>query len=235
LTITKAAAQSVPNGTALQTLRNTPLEFVGDAARGPSQPLSATLTPAAQGFESFEGTIRALAWVNVGGKQGVASFEVVYQPEVPADWGDVSDAVANGSLAFKLRLGVRKAGRYVLSGRVDDANGQPIALVTFNEELGAGAQEAKLVLFGALIHDAKPKFPLRLRDVDGFLLYENRFPDRSMLPRRFGVVHTSGNHAISQFSNADWNGEERIRHLREFESDVTRTRTELERLERGGP
>ena len=61
-------------------------------------------------------------------------------------------------------------GRYVITGRVDDASGRPLALVTFNNELGAGAQQVPLQVYGRLVRDANAVFPLTLHDVEGFLL-----------------------------------------------------------------
>ena len=75
---------------------------------------------------------------------------------------------------FYLKAQVRDAGRYVVTGRVDDAKGQPFALISFNDELSAGPKEIKLNLFGKLLIDEKPAFPLTLRDVDGFLLKETQ-------------------------------------------------------------
>ena len=37
---------------------------------------------------------------------------------------------------FHLPLDVRIPGRYIVNGRVDDARGRPVALLTFNEVLG---------------------------------------------------------------------------------------------------
>lgn len=84
--------------------------------------------------------------------------------------------------------------RCVVSGRVDDANGVPFALVQFNDEVATGSREFKLQVFGALVLDKRPAFPLRLRDVDGFLLIPDKFPDRATMARQPGVVHTSANY-----------------------------------------
>jgi hypothetical protein len=146
------------------------------------------------------GTIRVLVFVRADGKEGVAHFDVIYTDETPATWAGVREAQEAGSLNFYLKANIRVAGRYVVSARVDDARGQPFALLSFNEELPAGAQEFKLHLFGALIRDKRPQFPLRLRDVDGFLLIPDKFPDRLMMARRPGVVYTSGSYSADSFS-----------------------------------
>lgn len=104
-----------------------------------------------------------------------------------------------------------------------DANNRPIALLNFNQELAAGAQDIRLTLFGKLVRDLAPPFPLSLRDVQGFLLRE-RHPDRAMMPRWPGQVHVSGSYGLGSFSAAEWQSEERDRYLAELEKDVARAR-----------
>ena len=127
---------------------------------------------------------------------------------------------------------MKEAGRYVVHGRVDDANGDPVALVSFNDEVPQGAQEFRLTMFGKLVRDVKPAFPLVLRDVDAFLLRHDTFPDRSMMSRRSGKVHTSQDYALDSFSAAEWNGEERARYLAELGKDVASAKAQVDRLAR---
>jgi hypothetical protein len=238
LSITRAAAQSVPDGKQLVQVRSTNLDFSDAGASGAGGVddvagdgnFSARLSPSSQGFAGFAGTIRVLVFVRADGKEGVAHFDVIYTEDVPAAWGSIRELQEAGSLNFYVKAQVRVAGRYVVSARVDDARGQPFALVTFNEEVAAGAQEFKLHLFGALIRDKRPAFPLSLRDVDGFLLIPDKFPDRFMMSRRAGVVHTSGSYAAESFSPNEWSSEERTRYLAEYGRDLDTARTELERL-----
>jgi hypothetical protein len=118
----------------------------------------------------------------------------------------------------------------VVSARVDDANGKPFALLGFNDELAAGMQEVRLVLFGKLVRDGAPVFPLALRDVEGFLLIPDRFPYRAMMPRVAGRMHVSGSYPLSGFSDAEWTSEERERYLAELTRDVDQATGEVDRL-----
>ncbi|MBQ0928970.1 choice-of-anchor X domain-containing protein [Ideonella alba] len=188
---------------------------------------SARVAPAAQGFADYAGTLRLLLELNQDGRRGEFAFELVYAPQVPAQWAGVREAVQDGSLVFLLGLQVAQPGRYVISARLDDAQGQPFALLQFNDELGSGAQQARLVAFGKLLRDGRPAFPLRLRDVEGFLLYPDRHPDRAMLPRLAGTVHTSRVYPLTRFSEAEWQSEERQRYLDELQRDVDRARRAL--------
>ena len=235
LSITKAWAQSVPApGTAVAIIR-ADMQFADDGAPPDTQALdgqyTARLNPSRHGFASYGGTIQVFAQFSAGGQQSAVQFDVVYNPQVPAAWTGVREAVEGGSLVFYAKAVVAQAGRYVVSARVDDANGQPFALLQYNDEVAAGQREFKLQLFGALIRDKKPAFPLQLRDVDGFLLIPDKFPDRANLARWPGVVHTSGRYALDKFSDAEWSSEERSRYLAEYGKDVEEARRRLAELQ----
>ena len=232
--VRSAAAQSVPDTRTPVPLIQTDVAF-GDNGTGADLQAgdgtyTALLNPALQGFGNYDGTIRVLAQVAAKGQQGVAHFDVVYAPGVPASWAGVREAVEGGSLNFYVKAQVRVAGHYVVSGRVDDSQGKPFALVQFNQQVAAGTQEMRLRVFGALIRDKAPAFPLRLRDVEGFILYPDRFPDRALMPRWAGVVHQSASYPLSRFSSDEWSSEERERYLAEYARDADEARRELEAL-----
>jgi len=144
----------------------------------------------------------------------------------------VREALSNGSLDFFLKARVAQPGRYVVSARVDDATGRPFALLSFNDEVAAGAQEFRLTLFGKLVRDEAPVFPLTLRDVQGFLLLPDSFPDRAMMPRLAGAIHTSRSYALTSFSDAEWTSEERNRYLTELNKDVNEAKQQVDALGR---
>lgn len=194
---------------------------------------SARLVPATQGFAGHAGTIRVELNLKVNDQTGFAFFDIFYTPHPPAVWsGGVREVVEGGSLNFYLKAQVREGGRYVVTGRIDDAKGQPFALVSFNNELAAGPREIKLNLFGKLLVDEKPAFPLTLRDVDGFLLKEDATPDRALMSRLSGKVLLSRVYPISVFSDVEWDSEERARYLAEYGRDVESARTHLDHIRR---
>jgi hypothetical protein len=234
LVIRNARAQSIPDSRAPIKLVQTHVAFSDDGSGADDAPgdgtYSGRLTPATQGFENVGGTIRLLVDLAADGQQGVAHFDVVYVPDVPATWAGVREALEAGSLNFYLKAQVRQAGRYVVSARVDDANGVPFALLQFNEEVAAGTREFKLQVFGALVLDKSPAFPLRVRDVDGFLLIPDKFPDRSTMARQAGVMHVSASYPKSRFSASEWSSEERQRYLAEYGKDAETARRKVEEL-----
>ena len=86
------------------------------------------LAPAQTGLAGFAGTIRTEVQYSVNGKRGFVLFDVIYTPELPATWsGPAREVMEDGSLVYILKANVRQAGRYVVSGRVDDATGKPFA------------------------------------------------------------------------------------------------------------
>jgi hypothetical protein len=164
----------------------------------------------------------------------MTTFDIFYTPEPPATWvGGVREALEEGSLNFYLKADVREAGRYVVTARVDDASGKPFALLTFNDEVAAGAQAFRLGLFGKLVRDGKPAFPLTLRDVEAFRLRPDTFPDRSLMPRRTGPVHTSAMYPLAAFADTEWAGEERTRYLAELDRDLQDAQQHVNQLDKG--
>lgn len=239
LVVTRAIAAGITLAGARPTTQ-VPLVFADDG--GGADPVAgdgafaAVLTPAQGGLAGFHGTIRTEVRYTAGGKNGVLVFDVMYSPKVPALWaGAPREALEDGSLAFLLRVDVRQAGRYIITGRIDDAKGQPFALATFNEVLGPGPNEVKLVAFGKLMIDAAPALPLTLRDVDGYLLKENTDPDRELMPRLEGPVLTSRTRSLEGIADDEWTSEERQRYLTEFAKDRRQAHAELAKFDPAGP
>jgi hypothetical protein len=239
LRIVRAGAREVPAPRTAPTYPGVPMPFNDDASNGDlaagDRVYSAALQPATQGFAGLHGQIRVEAFLEVAGQQAYTYFDIVYTPDAPATWlGEVREALEAGSLNFYLKAQVQQAGRYVVSARVDDANGVPFALLGFNDELASGSLEVRLVLFGKLVRDGQPAFPLRLRDVEGFLLIPDAFPDRRLMPRLAGSVHTSNSYALSSFSDVEWSSEERTRYLNELSRDVREVQDKVAELGKGG-
>ena len=190
----------------------------------------ATFAPRAGALAGFHGTIRSEVRFSAAGRTGVVLFDVIHSPELPAIWaGAPLEAIGPDALEFTLPLDVRLAGRYVVSGRIDDALGHPFALASFNELLGQGMQAVALRVHGKLLHDADPapSLPLVLRDVEGYLLREDTDPDRLLLARREGSVLVSRTLALAGVPAHAWQSEERSRYLAEYAKDRAAARERL--------
>jgi len=235
LVVTRALAQGITyNGTRATPQVSVP--FADDGSGADPVPndgaFAGVLSPGQTGLAGFAGTIRLDVRYSVNGKAGSVIYDVIYTPELPAVWaGQPREAIENGSLNFYLPLDVRMPGRYVISGRVDDAKGHPFALLTFNDILGPGPNQVKLVMFGKLMRDQDAALPLTLRDVDGYLLKEGANPDRALMPRLEGKVYTSKTTSSKGFSDAEWQSEERTRYLTEFGKDVANAKAALSRFD----
>jgi hypothetical protein len=190
----------------------------------------ATFAPQTSALAGFHGTIRSEVRFSVNGRAGVVLFDVIYSPELPAMWtGAPREAIGADALEFTLPLDVRLPGRYLVSGRIDDALGRPFALASFNERLGQGTQAVVLRVHGKLLHDADPgpPLPLVLRDVEGYLLRENADPDRLLLARREGPVLVSRTLSLADVPDHAWQSEERSRYLAEYAKDRMAARERL--------
>jgi hypothetical protein len=237
LTITQALAFDPPRGNQPSKRSRVAVGFNdggvnGDASAGDGV-LSTRFQPSTQGFDNYTGAVRLELFLKVGEQTGFTFFDMYFSPDPPAVWTSaIREAIESGSLNLYLQTNVRSAGRYVAAGRIDDANGQPFAYAVFNDELGTGAREIKLTVFGKLIHDKQPVFPLRLRDVDAFLLNQDADPDRVLMPRKPGLVYTTKKYAVNNFSASEWQSEERERYLQELANDVAIARARVEALNR---
>lgn len=235
LRVLNAAAREVTAPTVASAYPALPVHFTDDGSNGDAaandREFSATLRPAAQGFAGLTGQIRLEVFMEHRGERGITYFDIYVSTQPPALWtGRVRETLDNGSLVYTLGATVREPGRYVVTGRVDDADGQPLALLTFNDEVGRGDAEFRLTLFGKLLRDAEPALPLTLRDVVAFRLNEQGHPDRTLMPRLSGTVLVGTRHAPAAFSDAPWSGEERARYLAELTRDVATAQREVERL-----
>ena len=196
--------------------------------------LAAMFAPAHTSLAGFDGTIRIAVHYSAGGEAGQVWFDVLYSPVLPAIWsGPPREAIDDGALAYFLPAEVHQPGRYIVSGRLDDANGKPLALLTFNDVLPAGPVEIKLSAFGKLLRELAPAMPLTLRDVDAYLLRENADPDRALMPRLEGQVLIGQVQPLERLADSEWQSEERARHMAEFGKDMERARQALATAEPG--
>lgn len=227
--IARPRAPSPQNAAAAPSPASAPSATVTFLSAATGGALSAVFAPGEQGFQGYYGPIHLDIELRVAGEEGRAGFDIVYSPSVPATFtGAVREVIEDGSLSLYIGMDAVKAGRYVLAARVEDASGRPFALLSFNEMLAAGRVEAKLVLFGKLILDEGASAPFRLRDLEGFLLKEDTYPDREIVPSIDGPIFTTKAYPKSDFSDKEWQSEERDRHQNEFRKDVEQARKALE-------
>ncbi len=180
-----------------------------------------TIQPAKEGFSSYHGGIGIDVKLRIGNEEGMANFQLIYTPAAPARFtGKFREAMESGSLCMYVEMDVTKAGRYVLVARLDDAEGEGFGYLEFNDLLETGLREARMCAFGLLVLDQRAKTPFTLRDLEGFLLLEDRNPDRELLALIEGKAYTTKSYPESAFSSAEWESDEKTRYLNEFGKDV---------------
>lgn len=215
--ITSAAAIVPPDGRAAPSRATVPITF-GAADDGS---LATSFQPSTQGFGGYRGPIRVEVALDVAGERGGASFDLVYSPAAPAIFtGRVDEALRAGSLDLDVELMIDEPGRYVITARVDDDGGRSFAFLSENRELAGGRQAVRLRIFGKLIRDEGARSPFHLRDLEGFRLLEDAYPDRDSMPAKEGVVLTTKSYALRDFSDDAWESDEKSRHLKELGKDV---------------
>jgi hypothetical protein len=188
--------------------------------------LEAHLQPSAMGFAAYHGSIRVTAQLRIGREEGSASFDFDYTPEAPATFtGTFRESLVEGSLDLYAAVDVKQPGRYVIRARVEDESGKRFAFVSASEQLRAGNQEVRLRLFGKLVGDEDAESPFRLRDLEGFRLMEDVYPDRETMPGLDGIVYTTRRYEPRDFSTAEWDSPEKARHVAALTGDVDRARS----------
>ncbi len=189
---------------------------------------TALVQPMALGLSRYHGMLRIQTSVRLGRDHGAPFFDLLYTGSPPARFtGHVRESIVDGSLQLALGVQVSRAGRYFVVGRVDDTQGKAVAYLEWSGELAIGEGSVPLDVFGKLIRDQRPTLPLFLRDVEGYLFFEDTTPDRAHMPRLAGVVHKTAVYSLSEFSSAEWDSEQKRRYLDEFEKDVRQASGEV--------
>lgn len=224
ITGAEASAVPVPEG-----VRPVQVRFADDGVNGDEKAADSTFTalfkPSATSLAGKDARIGVAVWLRYQGDDGQVFFQIDYTAAEPARFtGKVTEALENGSLALDLEMEVTKPGRYVLAARVDDANGNGFAFLDHNAELAAGTAKARMIVFGKLVKDTHAVAPFKVRDLNGFLLKEDTSPDREVIRDVKGVFFTTKAWADADFSNAEWQSEEKKRHVDEFTKDLNQAR-----------
>lgn len=228
--IEQAVATSDPSQPAAG-VPSVPVTFVDDGSGADAQAgdgtQTALLQPAALGFARYHGLLRVQTTIRIGRETGTPFFDLLYTGTPPARFtGAVNESLVDGSLRLAVGMQVQRPGRYFVIGRVEDATGSAVAYLEWSGELAAGEGHAPLVIFGKLVRDQRPTLPLVLRDVEGYLFLADVSPDRAHMPRLSGSVHKTAVRSLSDFSDREWDSEQKRRYLDEFEKDVQQARRE---------
>lgn len=101
---------------------------------------------------------------------------------IPGHVTSANDRVAEGSLFVDVAAELRSGGFYRFDANLYDANGVPIAFLSWKGELAAGAQTIPLEAYGKLLRDAGVPGPYTVGEVRGYRFLDGQYPDRELLP-----------------------------------------------------
>lgn len=182
----------------------------------------AELAPRGAGFADWHGPLHVAVEVDAGSAEPsvdpsaptlVVGFDVDLTPSAPARWtGNAEDRLRDGSVEVCSELDVAVPGRYRFDGRFADRDGRTFALASARVDARVGPTAVCFTLFGKLVLDEGAPGPWVLRDVEGFLLLEDTFPDRQTVPGWDGVLHETRAYASSELSDAEWESEAKARY-----------------------
>lgn len=210
-----------------------PVPFVPDGG-DPSNQI-AHFTPAKQGFAAYDGQIAIEGQLKVGSDDGGVSWQITYTRAAPAVFTKKTrEVMENGSLSIYVGMTVEKPGRYVVTARAFSKDKKGFGYLQFNDELPRGAAEAKLVVFGKLVHDEKVETPFEIRDVEGFLLRDGGHPDREIMAMLPGTVLTTKTYPLKDFSEAAWSSEEKDRHVSHYKEEIDTAKADVDKEQSAG-
>jgi hypothetical protein len=163
------------------------------------------------------GKVTVDAEVAVAGVAGPVAFVLVHTGAPPARIESiVGDSIEDGSLRIDVAIEVARPGHYQLVGRLDDANGRPVALLRFTAALEAGRQQLALRAHGRLLRDEDAAPPWTLRDVEGFRLVPGGHPDREVMATWPGPYRTQSS-SMAALADEEWDSPGRRARLAALE------------------
>ena len=175
--------------------------------------LTAAVSPPDAALGAFTGDLRLIVAFHVGSDQGEVSFPFIYTGQPPARFtGVLRDVVEDGSLAIYLGVQVARPGRYVIVGRLYDSSGNPVAILHFNDFVGAQTSELRLLAFGKLLRDEGGASPFTVQDIQGWRMVEQGNPDREMMEMWAGPYRTASYPNVA-FSDREWDSPTKQRRL----------------------
>lgn len=96
--------------------------------------------------------------------------------------GPIVDRVTDGSLVLDVPVDLATGGFYRFDANLYDANGEPVAFVSFKGELASGPQQIPLEVYGKVLSDAGVPGPYTVGELRGYRFLDGQYPDRELLP-----------------------------------------------------
>ncbi|MCB1174107.1 MAG: hypothetical protein KDK39_11095 [Leptospiraceae bacterium] len=162
-------------------------------------------------------------------------------PHIVAEFneGGIRDSVEDGSLYIYVPVNIKKAGYYEFQANLQEAGGDKrfIAHSTVREDFKAGPQNIRFEFFGKIIRDINVDGPYVVREIRGKRHNSPVSKAQAEASRREGTTltaetteplwedieplgkdYTTQAYTVSQFSNTEYDSEEKQRRLQFYES-----------------
>ena len=148
---------------------------------------------------------------------GKAVFHFHYRDNPPLTFtGQFHEEIVDGSLVIVAGAQVHEAGWFKLRGLLFDADGEPVAYYTFDDDLALTDNVVPFQFFGKILHEHGKGGPYTLRRLDGFLFKEREAPPWDQV---YPLVdaYTTQAYKASDFSDKEWESPKKERRLRMLE------------------
>jgi len=141
--------------------------------------------------------------------RAVLMFELAAVP--PARFAGVlrEELTADG-LVIHMGVDVVRAGYYFVQGLLFDSQGNPIGFAVHRETWQAGRQDAPLLFFGLLFHEAHASGPYVFKTVTGTRLPDDGEPVKTDIPMWTGEYRTRA-YSLDRFSDREWESDQKAR------------------------
>ncbi|MBV8758492.1 MAG: hypothetical protein JO257_14500 [Deltaproteobacteria bacterium] len=197
----------------------------GDAAAGDLR-YSASFVPAKNPQLAKKGQqVRIVALIDAGGIKRQISRDFAYAPRKVADIVAAHEALRDGNLVVTLDVDVTEKGLYTFAANVMTSGGAPIVFGEKSATLDTGKQSVEVVMFGRAFVEKGEDGPYVVQDIRGM----RRFIDTDEQNFYFTYPQRLQTQAYkhTQFSNAEWDAQEKRDTIANFERTIDETRAAL--------
>jgi hypothetical protein len=166
--------------------------------------------------------VRIDALIEAGGIKRSISRDFAYAPRKVADIVGAHEALRDGNLVVTLDVQVTEKGLYTFDANVMSKSGAPIVFGEKSDTLEPGAHTVDVVMFGRAFVEKGEDGPYVVQDIRGM----RRFIDTD--EQNFYFTYPSAlqtqPYKHMQFSNAEWDAQEKRDTIANFERVIDETR-----------
>lgn len=146
-----------------------------------------------------ERAFQVVLGLSIDGVTQELAFRLARRSDAGRFTGRVTDRLDHGDVAFDLGMDAKRPGTWAVTGRLYDAAGRGMAVLTAAAELHGGTGTVTLRAFGKLLRDEGVPGPWVLRDVSAFLV-----GDEGAAIGPDGAQHRTRAYALTDLGNDPW-------------------------------